>query len=123
MDSFELDGIGSDLELMREPCLCDHNVCAHQDTFSPSLSTAHVANGMDPIQASMHVLLDAAPIEPLLPCSQPYSSTARTTTTTSPELDHDPHQAHHDCQHKPPAGAVFRRAVQPGANSTLLSGP
>jgi hypothetical protein len=121
MESFELDRIGSDLDLMREPCLCNHNVYAHQDTFSPSLSTAHVANGMDPIQASMHVLLDAALIEPLPPCSQPYSSTAR--TTTSPELDHDPRQAHHDCQDKPPAGALFRRAEQPGANSTLLSGP
>jgi hypothetical protein len=69
MDSFELGDIDAGLDLTADSALGDLHTdcCDHSDSFSQSLIAAHIAHGMDPVQAALQARLDAPLIEPFLP--------------------------------------------------------
>lgn len=77
MDSFEFgdidNGLDSGLDLNSESLLShpQHDLCSDGNSFSDSLIAAHIAHGMDPVQAAMQARLDAPLIEPLIETFRP----------------------------------------------------
>ncbi len=69
MDGFDLGDIDSRLDLTADSGLGDllSDCCDRGHNLTQSLITAHVANGMDPMQAALQAQLEAPLIEPFLP--------------------------------------------------------
>jgi hypothetical protein len=64
MDAFDLHDPG--LELGFETNHCHEPSTGAEDHFSQVLTAAHIANGMDPLDAALQAQLDAPLIRPLL---------------------------------------------------------